>query len=506
MNRKMCWTLKIFFILTLALIAQTPGTEKISFSMNGPVEHSPAIGPNGEVYIRSISLDGLIIRYPDYANGSFGNSIAASSPAVDNTKSTLFMGSWDGKIYAYDLSNIHNEKWSFTTGGAVYSPPAIGSDGTVYAGSRDYNVYALNPDGTVKWFFTTGFYVDASPVIGCDGTVYVGSWDGEFYAINPDGTKKWSFVTKSAVESSPAIDDDGTIYCGLLNNELMAINPNGTHKWSFITEGPIYSSPAIGPDGLIYFGSDDNSVYALNGDGTKKWSFKSGGQIRSSPAIGSDGTIYVGSDDHKVYALNADGTEQWSFTTGAEVRSSPVLDDDGLLYIGSSDNKVYILYTASPQLALSPWPKYRKDMQNSGNSYHPHCPIANVTSDSIYSDLGSAITLDGSPSSDSDGDVLVYLWQCIKKPSKSTVTISDSGASVIQVACSDIGIYKFSLTVSDNQEGISSRIVTVFNGLVIHSHKTGGAVGSSPAIASDGTIYVGSDDNKVYALNPDGTE
>jgi hypothetical protein len=31
-------------------------------------------------------------------------------------------------------------------------------------------------------------------------------------------------------------------------------------------------------------------------------------------------------------------------------------------------------------------------------------------------------------------------------------------------------------------------------------------VHSSPAIAADGTIYVGSDNGKLYAINPDGTE
>ena len=36
-------------------------------------------------------------------------------------------------------------------------------------------------------------------------------------------------------------------------------------------------------------------------------------------------------------------------------------------------------------------------------------------------------------------------------------------------------------------------------------YATGGVVGSSPAIASDGTIYVGSHDHKLYALKSDGS-
>jgi outer membrane protein assembly factor BamB len=37
------------------------------------------------------------------------------------------------------------------------------------------------------------------------------------------------------------------------------------------------------------------------------------------------------------------------------------------------------------------------------------------------------------------------------------------------------------------------------------SFKTGGSVESSPAIGSDGTIYVGSNVLKLYAINPDGS-
>ena len=62
------------------------------------------------------------------------------------------------------------------------SSPAIGSDGTVYVGSFDNNLYAVNPDGTEKWNYTTGGTV-RSPAIGSDGTVYVGSFDNNLYAI-----------------------------------------------------------------------------------------------------------------------------------------------------------------------------------------------------------------------------------------------------------------------------------------------------------------------------------
>ena len=36
--------------------------------------------------------------------------------------------------------------WDFETGSSVYSSPAIGSDGTIYVGSYDNNLYAIKTD------------------------------------------------------------------------------------------------------------------------------------------------------------------------------------------------------------------------------------------------------------------------------------------------------------------------------------------------------------------------
>lgn len=74
-------------------------------------------------------------------------------------------------------------KWVFETGGSVVSSPTVGSDGTIYVGSNDGNLYAIDPVGNLKWIFLTKGAVHSRPAIGPDGTVYVGSWDRNLYAI-----------------------------------------------------------------------------------------------------------------------------------------------------------------------------------------------------------------------------------------------------------------------------------------------------------------------------------
>jgi outer membrane protein assembly factor BamB len=264
-----------------------------------------------------------------------------SSPAIC-ADGTIYMGSRNDKLYAINPDG--SLKWSYQTAGDVSSSPAVGADGTVYAGSQDNNLYAINPDGSLKWSYQTAGDVDSSPVIGADGTVYVGSSDNKLYALNPDGSLRWSYNTSGggSFKSSPAIGADGTVYVGL-GISLYAINPDGSKKWSYITEGLglIFSSPAVGADGTVYVGCYDGSLYAVYPDGSFKWSYETLDSVESSPAIAADGTVYVGSKDDNLYALNPDGSLKWSYPAGGDVDSSPAIGADGTVYVGSDDNNLY---------------------------------------------------------------------------------------------------------------------------------------------------------------------
>ncbi len=137
-------------------------------------------------------------------------------------------------------------------------------------------------------------------------------------------------------------------------------------KWRFETGGAVHSSPAIDSDGNIYVGSYDNYLYALNPDGTLKWKFNTGGMVRSSPAIDSEGNIYVGSKNNNFYAITPDGSEKWLLETGDDIESSPSIAEDGTIYVGSDDGYFYAIDGGKIELADSPWPKFRKDLKNTG--------------------------------------------------------------------------------------------------------------------------------------------
>jgi hypothetical protein len=77
-----------------------------------------------------------------------------------------------------------------------------------------------------------------------------------------------------------------------------------------------------------------------------------------------------------------------------------------------------------------------------------HRPIANAGSDQKHV-TGSLIRLNGSGSSDADGDPLTYLWVFTTKPAGSSATLSNA-AIVNPTFTADVkGTYSLSLTVSD---------------------------------------------------------
>jgi outer membrane protein assembly factor BamB len=324
---------KLFIIIILGILVSLQGISSISASdpiwstFKGNSQHTGQSPFNG--------TEESTLRW----NFPAGQRIT-SSPAI-GPDDTIYFGSYDANLYAVNPDG--SLKCSFKAGEMIDSSPAVAPDGTIYFGSWDKKLYKIDSDCNRIWSAETAGRIASSPTIDPDGTIYFGSDDDFLRALNPDGTLKWSFRTGERIFSTPAIAPDGTVYVGSFDNNTYAINPDGTEKWRFKTTGFVFSSPSISPDGTVYFGSYDGNLYAINPDGTEKWRFFTGDVVQTSPAIAPDGTIYAGSFNGNLYAINPDGTEKWRFKTGDLLVSSPAIDSDGTIYFGSVDMNLYAI-------------------------------------------------------------------------------------------------------------------------------------------------------------------
>ena len=222
--------------------------------------------------------------------------------------------------------------WTFHTNGMVMSSPAV-ADGTVYIGSNDGRLYALDlGTGVKKWEFKTGARVTSSPAVS-NGTVYFESYDGSFYAVDAaSGARKWKFATAG-------------------EHRFTAKHLHGIEPAAEMMPDPFdfyLSSPAVW-NGAVYFGSGDGNVYALDAaTGAVKWKYRTGDVVHASPAI-ADGTLFIGSWDSWFYALDAArGALKWRFKTGEDpaihnqqgIQSSAAVAN-GVVYFGCRDSHLY---------------------------------------------------------------------------------------------------------------------------------------------------------------------
>lgn len=221
-------------------------------------------------------------------------------------------------------------KWrrNYNSSNLFVSPSmAIANDGTIYFGSNDGKIYAVNPNTGLSiggsWPITLQNLVSSivtgpnsmytTPLISPNGTIYIGSNEGIFYALNPNGSLKWKVPSPSGpLQSSPIMDASGTIYYAV-NKYVVAIGDAGYQHYSKWT-GPysatdnVISSPALGANGYLYFASVDGWVYALDSfTGDFVWNYDTGQPIYAAPAVDASNNVIVGNGsnmDGSLYYLD----------------------------------------------------------------------------------------------------------------------------------------------------------------------------------------------------------
>jgi len=119
-----------------------------------------------------------------------------------------FMGTYAGRMYAWDTST-GQEKWAFKTQGAIGHSPMF-FDGTLFFGSMDRRLYAVDANnGKEKWRFEAAEGIWTSP-LAYHGLVLFGARDGIFYALDAaTGQAAWKFQTGDRILTSASISEDG---------------------------------------------------------------------------------------------------------------------------------------------------------------------------------------------------------------------------------------------------------------------------------------------------------
>ncbi len=336
-------------------------------------------------------------------------------------------------------------------------------------GNRNWDIYAMNPDGSGVIRLTTDPGFDRFPRWSPDGTRIAfdarrGPGHLQVYTMNADGTGQINISNNSADESVPDWSPDGTriaFHRSELgqNSDIYTMNVDGTGRLR-LTDDPAWDAGARwSPDGsrILFVRAyghcyiDGNDIFIMNTDGTEQTNLTAEWLCNGLPSWSPDGSKVAFASDLDgglgLYTMNPDasGVSRIPATGATHPGWSPdgsqmVFERDGDIYVMKADGSEVVNITNTPGV----------------NETHPHWgvgslpvppppppampPVADAGPDQTVL-VGVPLAFQGS-GSDPDGEITAWHWDFGDNSADAGQTVSH----VFVLA----GTYIVTLTVTDN--------------------------------------------------------
>ena len=292
----------------------------------------------------------------------------------------VYISNTAGVIKSLDAAD-GSLKWSFATGGKVFSSPEICEKSAILVvGSSDNFIYGLDAhSGKLLWKVEAAKSVLGSPSRLGD-LVYIGASDGVFRAIDiKSGRVVWSYTgIKSFIEAKPWADAEG-VYIGDWANRVYAFEPkSGKLMWEWTNrKGRGLSAAAVWPvkaNGKLFVVTPERRSHAIDAlTGKELWSARGG---REAIGLSQDGSaVYIKTMQDTVIAFSTGDYNFASTSTGSanttgntpiklweshtgygyEIAPSPMTTANGLIFVPTDKGNIFALNATDGTVA---W-KYR---------------------------------------------------------------------------------------------------------------------------------------------------
>ena len=478
-------------ITTIVVNLPKDATGKVIFTVDGKTKNANI--KNGNAYIVLFDLDdGLHTVHAVYNgdNNYFGCE-ATQQFSKSKLNSTLTVNANDAKVGEDVVISVIVIPAPGSDGSSVNI--TIGDKSTIVKVDKDTGKASLKVSDLAAGNYTVKVVYSGNGLYnGCENTTDikitgypVPQWDNDGfdtkntgktnYTGNSNGAAIWNYVVSgSQINGSMAIDNAGNIYVAC-NDGIYSFSSNGTLRWKFAGSFgmEISSGIAISRDIIIAPKSGD-AIYFINSTTGKKYNSNiwQGSSI-FSPVVDENANVYISGEyqySSQSYNLVIIPYNMWKsggtptmIALGSQPVSAPTLIGNGLVAVNTKDG----------------------------------LKIINVTSKTVIGSFGG-IGIVGRPVIDSNDNIYVFdkdgkvnaltinnkLWTTKIAINGSVLALDDENG-VLYTVGSDGNVYK----------------IDIFNKGETSVFYNFGDKASSIMIDNNGTVYIGSDNGKVSAID-----
>ncbi len=240
---------------------------------------------------------------------------------------TLSHNWWQGAEAAEAASRIHDRGEDPQIGTVGITPAGQWIEGS---GPRDD--LSLTP----LWRRETGGFVDALSA-GDDDTLYAGSWDGTLRALDLNGSVLWTRPLGDVIDAAPAVQDDRLFVQNWERRVYALDRDNGEILWQWSyppSAADDHRQGALVTRGdLLLVPTWNGTLYALSlGNGDPRWSLDLGAALRAAPSLDAE-ALWIGNVHGEVFKIGPAGEILYRSGLGAAVLTPAAISDGGPVFL-----------------------------------------------------------------------------------------------------------------------------------------------------------------------------